>query len=169
VPNRRAVADIYVSAEKDASGKYRLCSVNWIEPVEMGTASLGLDYGTAPGDSVGSTDKDYDAVWGDGLDIITDSGFTRLEDGFITIHYNTWWGSHPVHHDFFLKDISGTNSIRLVQNGHGDAHDVLSDGLICFDLNNYLERIKDEKTITIYWKKLDGSHGSINFEIKAGK
>ena len=86
----RAMAGISESGIPDNNG-FRSVTVDWLEPLDEGEVRAGAD---------GGADE--------GLDILLDSWITGLEDAYLTIHYNTWWGEHPVHHDFYLEHSSGT-------------------------------------------------------------
>ena len=170
----RAIAEVHINPRQQ--GDYWECMVKWIEPLETVYYNMGGESSVPPTGVLGSPSSNpggnngYDVVWGDGFDIVSDDSLTRLEDGYLTIRYRTWWGEHPVQHNFSIRNTSdGPFVFRIVQNSQGDAHDVLSDALMCFDITSLANIINSDTTITINWKKLDGSYGSKDFEYKAGK
>ena len=152
---QRALASLTITP--DRINDYYKCIVDWIEPLENGVLKSSPDYASAP--------RNPDA----GLDLLLDSDLTMLEDGFLSLHYNTWWGEHAVHHDFSLigtENSGGVCTLSLVQDRNGDSKDYLSEGIICFDLSSLREPGGEHKTISLNWIKLDGTEGTARFELE---
>lgn len=135
-------------------GEYYNCIMDWIEPIEQGTFSMYNSLSLEPGD---------------GMTLIMDSGFTTVEDGYLSVHYFTWWGAEPRHHDFYLS--SGVNPedpyvLELRQDSHGDGNETWSEGLVCFDINGLPDTAGETKIITLNWIELDGTSRTKYFEFK---
>lgn len=146
----RTMGQITVYPEK--TGEYYRCSVHWMEPVEEGIF----------------TDK-LPISWEDGLDLYLNSWITGCDDGYLTLHYKTWWGEQPRHHDFYLApDGDGTDpyTLRLVQDDHEDGQFEQSEGVICFDISTLPEPGEGKGTITLNWTKLDGTPATASFDYK---
>lgn len=153
---QRALASMVITPNR--LGDYYKCMVDWLEPLENGVFNPSPDYSSsAPGKPE------------DGLDLLLDSALTRLEDGFLSLHYNAWWGEHAVHHDFSLTctgSSDGVYDLSLVQDSHGDSKDFQSEGVICFDISSLSEISAGHKTIVLNWIKLDGTEGTASFELE---
>ncbi len=134
------------------AGEFYRCTLDWIEPLDEGVFSA-----TA-----------LSAPAGDGLEIVLNSGYTCVEDGYLSIHYLTWWGEHPQHHDFtlFAPDPSNPFILELRQDSHSDAQDVYSDGLVCFDINGLPDTAGETITIQLNWTKPNGTKGTAYFGFK---
>ena len=153
---QRALASLTISPNKIDG--YNECYVEWLEPLEKGAFKLSPSY-TSPSSQ----------AQGDGLDLLLDSSLTILEDGFLSLHYNTWWGEYPVHHDFTLictGSAGNDYSFILIQDSNGDSKYIQSEGIICFDVSSVPVTSEEQKTITLNWIKLDGSAGTARFELE---
>lgn len=151
---RRLMVMMTISQEME--GEYYKCKVDWMEPLEEGVFRYGQEGEKAPS--------------GDGLDMIIDSEFTRVDDGYLSVHYLTWWGEQPVHHDFTLSAglyPEDPYSLVLTQNSNSDSRDVKSEGIVCFDINSLPDTEGETKTITLYWTKLDGTVGKLGIGFKS--
>lgn len=155
VRQQRVMANVYVDAAMQ--DEYRTCSVYWVEPLDEGEFNC-------PDVAAGSV-----ARASDGIDILLSSWITGVDDGYLTIHYNTWWGNVPVHHDFSLvcQDTENPYSLFLVQDSHGDGQDEQAEGIICFDINKLPDTGGETVKLTLNWIKLDGTPGTANFEFKS--
>ena len=150
VRQQRAMASMIVYPEKTGpeNDMYK-CDLEWIEPLDEGRFGEPA-VGNAP------------------FDILVTSEFTGVEDGYLTIHYNTWWGETPKHHDFYLASSpEEPYALALVQDSHGDSQDTLGDGLICFDINDLPDTGGKTLTISLSWTKLNGSQGTVYFGFKS--
>lgn len=148
----RAMANLTILPGK--LGEYYNCTMEWIEPIELGTFSMDNSISLAPGD---------------GIALIMDSGFTTVEDGYLTVHYFTWWGENPKHHDFYLS--SGVNpenpyALELRQDSHEDGRDTWSEGLVCFDINGLPDTAGETKIISLNWIDTEGASRTSYFEFK---
>ena len=91
----------------------------------------------------------------DGVDVLAD-WMTSLEDGFLTLHFQTWWGVEPRRHE--LRLVTGTNpddpyELLLVHNANDDPKSYQADALIYFDIQPYLPKPEDplHTTVTLKW------------------
>jgi hypothetical protein len=126
--------------------------VNWAEPIDEGTVTADA---TIRGDL--------------GLDIV-DDWMTGLEDGYLTLHYNTWWGLSPVRHSFYV--ITGTDpadpyTLVLQQKADGDKKDEQGDALICFDVNALPDTGGEYKELTLKWTSSGGTASEKTFKFKS--
>ena len=146
----KVFCDITVSNTSVGRFKYK-GYINWLEPIDEGQVTADA------------------SVSGDlGLDII-DDWMTGLEDGYLTIHYNTWWGANPVQHDMYV--ITGTNpadpyELVLRQDACGDTKDEEGDALICFDINSLPDTGDDYKELTLKWTSSGGTAAEKKFKFK---
>ena len=131
--------------EKQPPTPYYWAEIEWYEFVAMWDSTVVLDGGDA------------------GLDII-DDWMTSLEDGFLTIHYSTWWGRGNIKHSIFLTTDTDPRSFGLIHEDYGDEKLEKTDALYCLDLN-YLSDLFDEEhnTITIKWKTCAGQPAEKKF------
>lgn len=91
----------------------------------------------------------------DGVDVLAD-WMTSLEDGFLTLHFQTWWGFETRRHE--LRLVIGTNpddpyELLLVHNANDDPKSYQADALIYFDIQPYLPEPEDplHTTVTLKW------------------
>ncbi len=106
---------------------------------------------------------------GDGLDILND-WMTSVEDGFLTLHYRTWWGSGSVRHRLTLH--SGLNpddpyELLLVHDANGDEALELADALVYFDINSLPDTEGQYKTLTLKWTSGEGARTSRQFRFRS--
>lgn len=149
----RVFCDITVTLKKVGRFNYT-GKINWIESLDEGKVTSDS---TVPGT--------------DGLDILND-WMTGVEDGYLTVHYSTWWGKSPVQHDFYL--VTGANpadpyEVELRQNANGDKKDEEGDSLICFDINSLPDTGGQYKTLTLKWTTSGGSASEKEFKFKTRK
>lgn len=149
----RVFCDITVTNKKVGRFNYT-GTINWLEPLDEGKV-------TADASVKGS----------DGLDILND-WMTGVEDGYLTVHYSTWWGKSPVQHDFYL--VTGANpadpyEVELRQNANGDKKDDQGDSLICFDINSLPDTGGQYKTLTLKWTTSGCSASEKEFKFKTRK
>lgn len=151
----RALCELIVSPLQYPDDEYYPAELLWLEPIDEGTFT---DDAGVSGD--------------DGLDILINSWISSCEDAYLTIHYNTWWGARPGHHDFYL--VAGTDPddpyvLELRHDSHSDGREQLSDGIVCFDINALPDTGGEIKTLSLKWKKLDGSTGVAKFGFRTRK
>ena len=149
----RVYCDIRVTNKKVGRFNYT-GTINWLEPLDEGKVTSDS---TVPGS--------------DGLDILND-WMTGVEDGYLTLHYSTWWGSNPVQHDFYL--VTGVNpsdpyEVELRQNANGDKKAEEGDSLVCFDINSLPDTGGQYKTLTLKWTTSGGSASEKEFKFKTRK
>ncbi|MBP5675621.1 MAG: hypothetical protein J6W94_01250 [Bacteroidales bacterium] len=139
----RLFCDAVVQTKPTGSYTYT-CTVQWAEPIEEGTVTPG-------------SEPQWSGVE-DVLDVL-DDWMTTVEDGYLTVHYDTLWGSSGVQHSFRLltgTDPANPYSLALVQDSHGDAKDEKYDGLVCFDINSLPDTGGEYIPLSLKWKSLEG-------------
>lgn len=146
---------VMVKADLYHKGESIFAKVKWMEPLDEGVFT-----------------HDASVAGSDGLDVELDSSFTELDDGYLTLFYTSWWGEHPVHHDFYL--VSGLKLddpyyLELRHNAHGDGKYSKEDGIICFDINSLPPTGDDTKTIHLKWNTIEGNEIIASFEFKSRK
>ena len=149
----KVFCDIAVTNRPEGRFKYT-GNISWLEPVDQGQVTADASVG-------GNL----------GLDIIND-WMTGAEDGYLTLHYNTWWGSSPVQHKMYL--ITGTNpadpyELVLKQDSCGDKRDEEGDALVCFDINSLPDTGDEYKELTLKWTSSGGATAEKTFRFKTRK
>ena len=136
---RRIVCGLYVYDSWYGNlGRYAL--IDWMEYVQEGRVVAEKPQGDD-----------------DGLDVL-DDWMTSLEDGFLTLHYSTWWGTQPRRHELML--ILGTNpddpyEVLLEHRANGDPKAMEADALVTFDINDRLPASQDPGNtplVTLKWR-----------------
>jgi len=149
----KVFCDITVTNKSVGRFKYE-GYINWLEPIDEGQV-------TADASVTGNL----------GLDII-DDWMTGAEDGYLTLHYNTWWGSSQVLHKMCV--ITGTNpedpyELVLLQDACGDKKDEEGDALVCFDINSLPDTGDEYKELTLKWTSSGGTAAEKKFKFKTRK
>lgn len=126
--------------------------VDWLEPLEKGALQTSAATCTEAG-----------------LDILND-WMTSVEDGFLTLHYRTWWGSGSVRHRISLH--GGLNpedpyELLLVHDACGDEALEQADALIYFDINSLPHTEGQYRTLTLKWTSGEGSRTSRQFRFRS--
>lgn len=137
---RRVVCSLVLLGRREADQEYN-CLIEWLDFVEEGRVT--------------------DAAEGnDGVDVLSD-WMTSLEDGFLTLHFETWWGNNQRRHEFAL--VTGVNpddpyELHLVHNANRDPKSYLADALAAFRLEDRLPEPNDpaHTVITLVWTRDTG-------------
>ena len=148
----RIICGIRVLNSKVPNYGYRT-AVNWFEQLDKGTFTNSKPAGN------------------DGLDIISD-WMTSCEDGFLTLHYSTKWGTTPVPHTFTLvagQNPSNPYEVLLVQNANGDEKRITADSIVYFDINSLPDTGDSYKTLTLKWTDSGGKTAEKEFRFKTRK
>ena len=125
------------------------CHVQWMDFLEKGDISYTQD------------------AIDDGLDII-DDWMTSVEDGFLTIHYNAWWGNGTNPHLLLVKPSANTYELTIVHQMNGDEPLEKADALVYFDINDILPNTEGTyKDLTIKWKSIEGAAKSKTFRFRS--
>lgn len=125
------------------------CHVQWMDFLEKGDISYTQD------------------AIDDGLDII-DDWMTSVEDGFLTIHYNAWWGNGTNPHLLLVKPSANTYELTIVHQMNGDEPLEKADALVYFDINDILPDTEGTyKDLTIKWKSIEGAAKSKTFRFRS--
>jgi len=103
----------------------------------------------------------------DGLDIL-DDWMTSVEDGFLTIHYNAWWGNGSVPHLLLVKPSVNEYELTVVHRMNGDEPLEKADALVYFDINDILPDTQGTyKDLTIKWKSIEGAVKAKTFRFRS--
>lgn len=103
----------------------------------------------------------------DGLDIIED-WMTSVEDGFLTIHYNAWWGNGEEPHLLLVRPSANEYELTIVHQMNGDEPLEKADALVYFDINEILPDTEGTyKDLTIKWKSCEGAHKAKTFRFRS--
>ena len=149
----RAMGSVTVYAEEVPLYGHRV-DVNWMEPLDKG--SFKLYPGTATGE--------------DGIDVLASSWITSVEDGYLTIHYKTWWGESAAHHDFVLVQEEDPYELTIHHSANGDGKDIYSEGIVYFDINQLPPARPSvgvaPQRVKINWKTTDGKPASAEFDFE---
>lgn len=130
------------------------CNVEWAEPLDQGSVSPGAE-------------PQWNSVQ-DVLDIY-DDWMTSVEDGYLTVHYNTFWGISGIQHSFHLlmgTDPANPYSLVLLQDSHGDSREDEADGVVCFDINTLPDTGGKYIPLSLKWKSLEGVVSERTFKFK---
>lgn len=138
------------------TGKKGLCSCNvhWLEPLDKGTVI-----------------QDHDGIAQEGIDPVN-SWMTCVEDGYLTVHYKTWWALAPLHHELYL--VTGANpedpyEVELRHDAHKEQHDVYADGIVYFDLSTLPDTGDETRKLTLTWRSTQGEMKKATFDYKTRK
>lgn len=145
----RAMASVTIYAEEVPLYGHRV-DVNWLEPIDQGA------FKPYPAEGYGS----------DGIDVLTKSWITSVEDGYVTLHYKTWWGDPAGHHDFFLVQGEDPYELTLMHNANGDEKAVYSEGTIYFDINSLPPTEDGPRKLRINWTSTEGNPVSAEFDFE---
>lgn len=129
--------------------------VEWLEPVD---------------DGIFTTDTSVKGS--DGIDLLLNSWITTSDDGYLTLHYMTKWGKHPVHHDFYL--VAGTDpekpyTLELRHNANGDPKEDAGEGIINFDINSLPDTEGKTVKFELKWTNSAGVTQTANFGFRTRK
>ena len=140
------------------------CTVLWMDYLEEG--NMPDEWGAVEG-----PDSDPDPGSGfkdDGLDIL-DDWMTSVEDGFLTVHYSTWWGEGNTPHSFrLLKNELKPNELTLQHSRNGEEPVRKADALVYFDINSFFPPTAgDYVSITLNWTTSEGNPASKIFRFRS--
>lgn len=95
-------------------------------------------------------------TYGDDPVEIVDSWKTVCEDGYLTLHFRTYFGGLKIHTLRLVRQADGT--LRLFHDANGDAKGEVSDGIIAFRLNDVPkpEDGSQYENITLKWRSFSG-------------
>ena len=103
----------------------------------------------------------------DGLDII-DDWMTSVEDGYLTIHYDAWWGNGAEPHLLLVKPSVNEYELTVVHQMNGDEPLEKADALVYFDINELLPNTAGAyKDLTIKWKSCEGASKAKTFRFRS--
>lgn len=127
-------------------------TVNWIDSIL--TKSTSPDLGSENTVEYGQ----------DPVEIMRD--WTVSEDGYLTIHFQTWWGgSQP--HAVRLVATSGSNPYELTffHDANGDQKSYVASGIVAFRLDSLPDTGGKTVDLTLKWKSFSGDK-SVSFKYR---
>ena len=128
--------------------------VNWTQPLLQGETLFQY------------ADK---SSFTDGLDI-ADDWITSVVDGYLTVHYQAWWGfPSEVRHQFMVTLDDDSYDVYLYHDAAGEPRDQYTDGIVYFDINALPDTGDGYKTLTLHWTDTRGQSLTRRFEFKTRK
>lgn len=104
------------------------------------------------------------STYGDDPLEIVDDWMTSCEDGYLTLHFRTYFGSGAKHNLSLVRVDDST--VRLCHNANGDTTGDTADGLVAFRLNLLPATGGQYKEITMKWASFSGEK-SVTFKYKS--
>ena len=106
----------------------------------------------------GTTTSAASVVGDDPVEVLSD-WMTSCEDGYLTLHYEAWWGERTMPHAFYL--VTGLNpddpyEVWLRHDAKGDSRKKKADSLVYFDLQSLPDPGDGSVTLTLKWKNGEG-------------
>ena len=106
----------------------------------------------------GTTTSAASVVGDDPVEVLSD-WMTSCEDGYLTLHYEAWWGERTMPHAFNL--VTGLNpddpyEVWLRHDAKGDSRKKKADSLVYFDLQSLPDPGDGSVTLTLKWKNGEG-------------
>ena len=105
----------------------------------------------------------------DPVEVVSD-WMTSCEDGYLTLHYEAWWGERTLPHAFYL--VTGLNpddpyELWLRHDAKGDGRLKKADSLVYFDLQSLPDPGDGSVTLTLKWKNGEGKTLDKQFAFKS--
>lgn len=129
------------------------CGVLWMDFLEKGptVAFSGQDLSSSGG-----------------IDVLED-WMTSVEDGFLTLHYATWWGDGSIQHSLSL--VTGANpenpyELWLIHSSNADAALERADALTYFDINDLPPTGAEYVNLILKWKNGEGQISGKTFRFR---
>lgn len=100
--------------------------------------------------------SDIEKTYGDDPVEIVNSWKTVCEDGYLTLHFRTYFGGMSIHTLRLVRMADGT--LRLFHDANGDAKGTVSDGIIAFRLSDVPKPADGSQyeDITLKWTSFSG-------------
>jgi len=168
---RRVMGRFIVYPEYKITHLGYYADIDWMEDIEPGSVvNTGEQWNCTSDDKGDKGDKgngqdgnppDGDdeerTIPGDSMDVL-DDWMTCLQDGYLTIHYEAWWGDGSIRHEMKMEAYAYEDSyvLALIHDAHGDRIISKADALVCFDINDLFQTRKKNKTLIVRWKKSAG-------------
>jgi len=148
----------FTEEEAPHDGYDKAVKVNWIDSI--------LTKKTVPAPLEGEKDE----YGNDPVEIYND-WITYVEDGYITLHFTTVWGSNNVKHGVNL--VTGTNpdnpyEVVFRHNAFGDTCGTRRDGIVAFRLDQLPDTEGKTVKITLKWNSFSGEK-STTFDYRTRK
>jgi len=125
--------------------------INWIDSVLTKKAVLYTD--------------EFKKGADDQVELIPD-WLTNCEDGYLTIHFATWWGpDNKKPHYINLGIDPKTRDLYLRHDRNGDEADCrLAEGIVSFKIDELLTDANDGDELTLQWTAFDGEKKSVKLK-----
>lgn len=101
----------------------------------------------------------------DGIDV-QDDWMTSVEDGYLTVHYFSWWGDGSTPHSLQVVQGEHPYELNLRHSRNGDDAYEWADGLVYFDINSLPSTQGDYVTLTLNWTTGEGKAASKRFRFR---
>ncbi len=105
--------------------------------------------------------SDIEKAYGDAPLEIVDSWKTVCEDGYLTLHFRTYFGGMKMHTLRLVRLADGT--LRLYHDANGDGKGTVGDGIIAFRLSDVPKPEDGSKyeNITLKWTSFSGEKSHV--------
>lgn len=136
----------YHNAGRDRYDLKRSIYVDWMDSIL--TKRMAPDKGHA-NDSVYGTDP---------VEVI-DDWLTVAEDGYLTIHFKTYWGNTGKAHWVNLLPVKREGNVYEVEfrhHAHGDGYNNINDALVAFKLDSLSDFHTDPIQVKLKWRSFRG-------------
>ena len=170
IVNQDDVADIrdktrvFVQYKSVLSDRPDFCTesvwVDWATPLDVGSTSL-LDFEESYSNESFLATAPVDIV----LDWIT-----SLEDGFLTLHYTIPASGENKHSFTLYRSWAKGYHFFLVHDAHGDTEGSLTDGIVCFPVENLLPDTGGETvTLSLTYLNLKNTSTTLTVDYRTQK
>lgn len=95
---------------------------------------------------------------------IVDDGITVCEDGYLTLHFRTYFGGVSRHSLYLVR--TGDGTVELHHNANGDLRRNVADGFIAFRLSDMPDTGGRYVPLTLRWTSFSGEK-SVTFKYKS--
>ena len=102
----------------------------------------------------------------DGLELL-DDWMTSVEDGFLTVHYRSWWGDGSTPHSLEVVQGERPYELYLRHSRNGDEARMEADALVYFDINSLPPTEGDYVYLTLNWTTGEGTAASKQFRFRS--
>lgn len=125
--------------------------INWIDSV--------LTKAAVPTEGEEIDEEKYGS---DPVDLLN-SWMTVVEDGYLTLHFRTYWGNSNIKHSVNL--ITGTNpddpyEVVFRHNSFDDRPEMAGDGIVAFSLKNLQDTEGETVKLTLKWNSFNGTQSA---------
>ena len=131
--------------------------VDWATPLDVGNVS-SIKY-----------EASSELMVSDPMDIVLD-WITSLEDGFLTLHYTILASGEEKHGFSLYQSVLDPTHFYLVHRAQGDTEESLTDGIVCFPVENLLPDTGGETvTLSLTYLNLKNTKTTLTVDYRTQK